>query len=71
MNTLPELQRINEVFIGKEIQKKSFRRGLEKLSLWLNFDKKKHEQGGNPFRYKVKGKSTSFTFFYEIWMFGT
>ena len=45
--TLPELQKVHEVLIGKPLQKKSFRRRIEQARLLIDTGEKRSE-GGRP-----------------------
>jgi hypothetical protein len=60
--TLPELQRIHEVFIGKPLQKKSFRRRIEQADLLIDTGLKRHEGGRPAVLYKMRARSGRFTF---------
>jgi 8-oxo-dGTP diphosphatase len=60
--TLPELQRIHEVLIGKTLQKKSFRRRIEQAELLLDTGMKRQEGGRPASLYKMRAKSGRFTF---------
>jgi ADP-ribose pyrophosphatase YjhB (NUDIX family) len=60
--TLPELQRIHEVLIGKPLQKKSFRRRIEQADLLLDTGLKRHEGGRPAALYKMRARSGRFTF---------
>jgi ADP-ribose pyrophosphatase YjhB (NUDIX family) len=60
--TLPELQRIHEVLIGKPLQKKSFRRRIEQADLLLDTGSKRYEGGRPATLYKMRARSGRFTF---------
>ncbi|HKU89009.1 MAG TPA: NUDIX domain-containing protein [Steroidobacteraceae bacterium] len=60
--TLPELQRIHEVLIGKPLQKKSFRRRIEQAELLLDTGLKRQEGGRPAALYKMRARSGRFTF---------
>ena len=60
--TLPELQQLHEVLIGKTIQKKSFRRRIEQAELLEDTGKKRHEGGRPAALYKMKESSGAYTF---------
>ncbi|MGB0845254.1 MAG: NUDIX hydrolase [Thiolinea sp.] len=61
--TLPELQHLHEVLIGKEIQKKSFRRRIEQAGLLIDTGEKHSDGSGRPAAlYKMKEKSGDYTF---------
>jgi 8-oxo-dGTP diphosphatase len=60
--TLPELQRIHEILIGKPLQKKSFRRRIEQADLLLDTGLKRQEGGRPAALYKMRARSGRFTF---------
>ena len=60
--TLPELQRIHELLIGKPLQKKSFRRRIEQSNLLLDTGLKRQEGGRPAALYKMRARSGRFTF---------
>ncbi|POZ51636.1 NUDIX domain-containing protein [Methylovulum psychrotolerans] len=63
--TLPELQRLHEVLIGKRLQKKSFRRRIrriEQAELLLDTGEKRSEGGRPATLYRMKQASDSYTF---------
>jgi 8-oxo-dGTP diphosphatase len=60
--TLPELQRIHEILIGKPLQKKSFRRRIEQSNLLLDTGLKRQEGGRPAALYKMRARSGRFTF---------
>ncbi len=60
--TLPELQHIHEILIGKKLQKKSFRRRIEQADL-LAATGEKRSEGGRPANlYRLKENTGRFTF---------
>ena len=60
--TLPQLQQLHELLIGRQIQKKSFRRRIEKADL-LEDTGEKLLQGGRPAAlYRLKKEAGEFTF---------
>ena len=60
--TLPELQHLHELLIGRKLQKKSFRRRIEQAGL-LEETTEKRAEGGRPATlYKMKESSGSYTF---------
>lgn len=60
--TLPELQHLHELLIGKTLQKKSFRRRIEQANL-LKETQEKRAEGGRPATlYTMKESSGSYTF---------
>ncbi len=60
--TLPQLQHLHELLIGKSIQKKSFRRRIEQADLLIETDEK-YSEGGRPATlYKMKKSSGNYTF---------
>lgn len=60
--TLPELQHVHELLIGKPIQKKSFRRRIEQADLLIEVGERKAVSGRPAKLYKMKEKSVDFTF---------
>ena len=60
--TLPELQHVHEVLIGKELQKKSFRRRIEQAELLVDTGNKRKEGGRPAVLYRLKQVSAGFTF---------
>jgi len=60
--TLPELQRIHEILIGKPLQKKSFRRRIEQSDLLIDTGLKRYEGGRPAALYKMRARSGRFTF---------
>lgn len=64
--TLPELQHLHELLIGKQLQKKSFRRRVEQAGL-LEQTTEKRAEGGRPATlYTLKKGADSFTFVRNI-----
>ncbi len=60
--TLPQLQHLHELLIGKKIQKKSFRRRIEQADLLIETSEK-YSEGGRPATlYKMKNSSGNYTF---------
>lgn len=61
--TLPELQNLHEVLIGKELQKKSFRRRIEQAELLVDTGEKHSDGSGRPAAlYRMKDASGTYTF---------
>ncbi|TAK63373.1 NUDIX domain-containing protein [Methylobacter sp.] len=60
--TLPELQHLHEVLIGKPLQKKSFRRRIEQAELLINTGEKRSEGGRPATLYRMKQTSGAYTF---------
>lgn len=60
--TLPELQHLHEVLIGKSLQKKSFRRRIEQAELLIDTGEKRTEGGRPASLYRMKQSSGAFTF---------
>lgn len=61
--TLPELQHLHEVLIGKAIQKKSFRRRIDQAELLVDTGEKRSEGGGRPASlYRMREGSGEYTF---------
>lgn len=61
--TLPELQQLHEVLIGKPLQKKSFRRRIEEAELLIDSGLKRNDNGGRPATlYKMHEKASTYTF---------
>jgi 8-oxo-dGTP diphosphatase len=60
--TLPELQHLHEVLIGKALQKKSFRRRIEQAELLIDTGKKRSEGGRPAVLYRMKQSSGAYTF---------
>ncbi len=60
--TLPELQHVHEVLIGKPLQKKSFRRRIELAELLIDTGEQRREGGRPATLYKMKNKSRDYRF---------
>ncbi len=60
--TLPELQHVHEVIIGKSLQKKSFRRRIEQAELLIDTGEKRGEGGRPATLYKLKSNAGQHTF---------
>lgn len=60
--TLPDLQHLHEVLIGKPIQKKSFRRRIEQADLLIDTGEKRQESGRPAALYRMKKQSGKYTF---------
>ncbi|PID64413.1 MAG: NUDIX hydrolase [Gammaproteobacteria bacterium] len=61
--SLPELQHLHEVLIGKPIQKKSFRRRIEQAELLIDTGEKRSDGSGRPASlYRMKDTSGTYTF---------
>ena len=60
--TLPDLQQLHEVLIGKSIQKKSFRRRIEQADLLIDTGEKRQESGRPAALYRMKEMSGKYTF---------
>lgn len=60
--TLPELQHVHEILIGKPLQKKSFRRRIEQANLLIDTGEKRSEGGRPATLYIMKDSSSSYTF---------
>ncbi|SPY41382.1 NUDIX-family hydrolase [Proteus mirabilis] len=60
--TLPELQHVHEILIGKEIQKKSFRRRIEQADLLIDTGEKRAEKGRPASLYRLKKSSADYRF---------
>jgi 8-oxo-dGTP diphosphatase len=60
--TLTDLPQVHEILIGKELQKKSFRRRIEQAALLIDTGEKRYEGGRPAALYKLRAKSASFTF---------
>lgn len=60
--TLPELQHLHEVLIGKSLQKKSFRRRIEQAELLIDTGEKRSEGGRPAALYRMKQASGAYTF---------
>lgn len=60
--TLPELQHLHEVLIGKQLQKKSFRRRIEQAGLLIETGEQRSERGRPAKLYRMKKMSGDYTF---------
>jgi ADP-ribose pyrophosphatase YjhB (NUDIX family) len=60
--TLPELQKVHEIILGKEIQKKSFRRRIEQADLLIETGEKQASGKRQAALYKMKEESKEYTF---------
>lgn len=60
--TFPELQRVHELVIGKEIQKKSFRRRIEQANLLIDTGKKKVSGKRQAALYRMRKHTGDFKF---------
>lgn len=61
--TLPELQQLHEVLLGKTLQKKSFRRRIEEAELLIDTGEKRSDGSGRPaVLYRMKEGSGGYTF---------
>ena len=60
--TLPELQHVHEVIIGKPLQKKSFRRRIEQAELLIDTGEKRGVGGRPATIYKLKPNAGQHTF---------
>ena len=61
--TLPELQHLHEVLLGKSIQKKSFRRRIDQAELLIDTGEMRTMMSGRPAKlYKMKENSGAYTF---------
>lgn len=61
--TLSELQHLHEVLIGKEIQKKSFRRRIEQADLLIDTGEKYSDGSGRPAAlYRMRETAGAYTF---------
>ncbi len=60
--TLPELQHVHEVIIGKPLQKKSFRRRIEQADLLIEVGEKRTEKGRPASLYKMRSDSGTHKF---------
>jgi hypothetical protein len=61
--TLTELQHLHEVLIGKNLQKKSFRRRIEQANLLIDTGLKHSDQAGRPAAlYRMQAHAGEFTF---------
>ncbi len=60
--TLPQLQHLHELLIGKKIQKKSFRRRIEQADLLIETNEKVSDGGRPATLYRMKNESGGYTF---------
>ncbi|ABM24517.1 NUDIX hydrolase [Shewanella sp. W3-18-1] len=60
--TLPELQHVHEVLLGKPIQGKSFRRRVEQADLLIDTGLKRTERGRPANLYRLKPNTASYRF---------
>lgn len=60
--TLPELQHVHELLIGKALQKKSFRRRIEQAELLIDTGDKRSERGRPASLYRMKADAGDFNF---------
>ncbi|HFC91599.1 MAG TPA: NUDIX domain-containing protein [Leucothrix mucor] len=61
--TLPELQQLHEVLLGKSIQKKSFRRRIDQAELLIDTGERRAIGSGRPaVLYRMKAGSGEYTF---------
>ncbi len=60
--TLPELQHVHEVIIGKPLQQKSFRRRIEQAELLIDTGEKRGIGGRPATLYKLKANAVQHTF---------
>jgi ADP-ribose pyrophosphatase YjhB (NUDIX family) len=60
--TLPELQKVHEIILGKEIQKKSFRRRIELADLLIETGEKQASGKRQAALYKMKEESKEYKF---------
>lgn len=60
--TLPELQHLHEILIGKPLQKKSFRRRIEQAELLIDVGEKRSDGGRPATLYRMKQDSGTYTF---------
>lgn len=60
--TLPELQQLHEVLIGKSLQKKSFRRRIEQAGLLEDTGHKRKESGRPATLYRALPAAADYTF---------
>ncbi|MCO1336294.1 NUDIX hydrolase [Microbulbifer sp. OS29] len=60
--TLPELQHVHEVIIGKPLQKKSFRRRIEQANLLVDTGEKRAEKGRPAALYRMREDSAAYNF---------
>lgn len=60
--TLPELQQLHEVLIGKSLQKKSFRRRIEQAQLLIDTGEKRGEGGRPAVLYRMRPDTADYNF---------
>ncbi|KZY45123.1 MULTISPECIES: NUDIX domain-containing protein [unclassified Oleiphilus] len=60
--TLPDLQKVHEIVLGKEIQKKSFRRRIEQANLLIDTGEKQASGKRQAALYKMKDESGEYKF---------
>ena len=60
--TLPELQQLHEVLIGKPLEKKSFRRRIDQADLLVDTGEKRTDGRRPAALYRMKESSASYTF---------
>lgn len=60
--TLPELQHVHEVLLGKPIQGKSFRRRVEQADLLIDSGEKRNERGRPAILYRLKPECADYRF---------
>lgn len=60
--TLPELQQVHELLIGKILQKKSFRRRIEQAELLIETGEKRSERGRPATLYRMRGEAGQYNF---------
>lgn len=64
--TLPNLQKLHEVLIGKSIQKKSFRQRIDQADLLMDTGEKRQESGRRSALYRIRKQSGEYTFFRNL-----
>lgn len=64
--TLPDLQHLHELLIGKPLQKKSFRRRIEQAELLEELPEKRSEGGRPATLYRMKETAGEYTFIRNI-----
>lgn len=64
--TLPELQHLHELLIGRPLQKKSFRRRIEQADLLEELPEKRSEGGRPAALYRLREAAGAFTFIRNI-----
>lgn len=60
--TLPELQRVHELLIGKVLQKKSFRRRIEQAELLVEAGERRSERGRPATLYRMRSEAGQYNF---------